>query len=180
MFATTVYTVKGVPEAMKQRRVRCMANVLRTDSKQTGNNATLFHDRGRGSIPLLCRFTASIAIVVAFGGRLAEDSDVGFVPKEPVASIASGFLDNAETLQFKRRQTGADCLRLLKWLEPLGAEVREGKGGRPNTRVTSRHLNLPNSTDRRCGVPTALMSRPLCPKTIHSEPKQSDALGCWN
>src|ERR1700726_1712861 len=45
--------------------------------------------------------------------------------------------------------------------------------GRPNTRVTSRHLNLSNSTDRRCGVPTALMSRPLCPKTIHSEPKQS-------
>src|ERR1700758_3131404 len=52
-FPPTVYTVKGVPEAMKQRRVRCMANVLRTDSKQTGNNATLFHDRGRGSIPLL-------------------------------------------------------------------------------------------------------------------------------
>jgi hypothetical protein len=29
-----------------------------------------------------------------------------------------------------------------------------------NTRVTSRHLNLSNSTDRRCGVPTALLSRP--------------------
>jgi hypothetical protein len=36
-----------------------------------------------------------------------------------------------ETLQFKRRQAGADCLRLLKWLEPLGAEVREGKGVDP-------------------------------------------------
>jgi hypothetical protein len=27
-----------------------------------------------------------------------------------------------ETLQSKRRQAGADCLRLLEWLEPLGAE----------------------------------------------------------
>ena len=33
-----------------------------------------------------------------------------------------------ETLQSKRRQAGADCLRLLEWLEPLGAEVREAKG----------------------------------------------------
>ena len=34
----------------------------------------------------------------------------------------------AETLQSKRRQAGGDCLRLLEWLEPLGAEVREAKG----------------------------------------------------
>ena len=33
-----------------------------------------------------------------------------------------------ETLQSKRRQAGADCLRLLDWVEPLGAEVREAKG----------------------------------------------------
>jgi hypothetical protein len=32
-----------------------------------------------------------------------------------------------ETLQSKRRQAGADCLRLLDWLEPLGAELREAK-----------------------------------------------------
>jgi hypothetical protein len=31
-------------------------------------------------------------------------------------------------LQSKRRQAGADCLRLLKWLEPLGPEIREAKG----------------------------------------------------
>lgn len=31
-----------------------------------------------------------------------------------------------ETLQFKRRQAGADCLRLLKWLEPLSTEVSRG------------------------------------------------------
>jgi len=34
----------------------------------------------------------------------------------------------AEVLQSKRRQAGADCLRLLKWLEPLGPELREAKG----------------------------------------------------
>ena len=33
-----------------------------------------------------------------------------------------------ETLQSKRRQAGADCLRLLDWLEPLGAELRDAKG----------------------------------------------------
>jgi transposase len=33
----------------------------------------------------------------------------------------------AEVLQSKRRQAGADCLRLLEWLEPLGAEIREAK-----------------------------------------------------
>jgi hypothetical protein len=38
-----------------------------------------------------------------------------------------------EALQAKRRQAvprqaGADGLRLLKWLEPLGVEVREAKG----------------------------------------------------
>ncbi|MGD0183421.1 MAG: transposase [Terriglobales bacterium] len=31
-------------------------------------------------------------------------------------------------LQTKRYEAGADCLRLLKWLEPLGAEVLEAKG----------------------------------------------------
>ena len=33
-----------------------------------------------------------------------------------------------EVLQAKRRQVGADSLGLLKWLEPLGAEIREAKG----------------------------------------------------
>jgi hypothetical protein len=33
-----------------------------------------------------------------------------------------------EALQSKRRQAGADCLRHLNWLEPLGAELREAKG----------------------------------------------------
>ena len=33
-----------------------------------------------------------------------------------------------EVLQSKRRQAGADCGRLLEWLEPLGAEIREAKG----------------------------------------------------
>ena len=47
--------------------------------------------------------------------------------------------------------------------------------GRPNARVTSRHLNLSNSMDRRCGVPTALLSRPLGPTPMHSEPNQSAA-----
>jgi len=33
-----------------------------------------------------------------------------------------------EVLQSKRRQVGVDSLRLLEWLEPLGAEIREAKG----------------------------------------------------
>ena len=33
-----------------------------------------------------------------------------------------------EVLQSKRRQAGADCLRLLKWLDPLSVELREAKG----------------------------------------------------
>ena len=33
-----------------------------------------------------------------------------------------------EVLQSKRRQAGADCLRLLKWLEPLSVELRQAKG----------------------------------------------------
>jgi len=38
------------------------------------------------------------------------------------------YKSTAEVLQSKRRQAGADCLRLLKWLEPLGPEIREAKG----------------------------------------------------
>jgi hypothetical protein len=30
----------------------------------------------------------------------------------------------AEVLQSKRREAGADCLRLVVWLEPLGAEMQ--------------------------------------------------------
>ena len=37
------------------------------------------------------------------------------------------YKSTAELLQSKRRQTGADCLRLLQWLEPLSVEVRQGK-----------------------------------------------------
>ena len=38
------------------------------------------------------------------------------------------YKSTAEVLQSKRRQAGADCLRLLEWLGPLGAELREAKG----------------------------------------------------
>ena len=38
------------------------------------------------------------------------------------------YKSTAEALQSKRRQAGADCLRLLEWLKPLGVEVREAKG----------------------------------------------------
>jgi transposase len=34
---------------------------------------------------------------------------------------------SAEVLQSKRRQAGVDCLRLLNWLEPLAAEIRQTK-----------------------------------------------------
>ena len=37
------------------------------------------------------------------------------------------YKSTAEVLQSKRRQAGADCLRLLEWLEPLGAEIQQAK-----------------------------------------------------
>ena len=37
------------------------------------------------------------------------------------------YKSSAETLQAKRRQAGADCWRLLQWLEPLETEIRQGK-----------------------------------------------------
>jgi Transposase DDE domain/Transposase domain (DUF772) len=37
------------------------------------------------------------------------------------------YKSSAEVLQSKRRQAGADCLRLLKWLESLSVELRQGK-----------------------------------------------------
>ena len=37
------------------------------------------------------------------------------------------YKSTAELLQSKRRQAGCDCLRLLNWLEPLSAEIREAK-----------------------------------------------------
>lgn len=37
------------------------------------------------------------------------------------------YKSTAEVLQSKRRQAGVDCLGLLNWLEPLSAEIRQGK-----------------------------------------------------
>src|SRR5271166_4380797 len=50
-----------------------------------------------------------------------------------------------ETLQSKRRQAGADCLRLLEWLEPLGAEVREAKGVAVLRKVFSQQYEVQQS-----------------------------------
>ena len=50
-----------------------------------------------------------------------------------------------ETLQSKRRQSGADCLRLLEWLEPLGAEVREAKGVALLRKVFSQQYEVQQS-----------------------------------
>lgn len=80
---------------MKRQRVSCTDNVLRTDSKQTGNNADPFssqtHKTFTTPFDVLYRYSRRLR-----GGRLVEYSDVWFVPKEPVASIAGGFLDNTE------------------------------------------------------------------------------------
>lgn len=37
------------------------------------------------------------------------------------------YKSSEETLQAKRRQAGADCWRLLRWLEPLETEIRQSK-----------------------------------------------------
>jgi transposase len=50
-----------------------------------------------------------------------------------------------EALQPKRRQAGADCLRLLKWLEPLGVEVREAKGVALLRKVFAQQYELEQS-----------------------------------
>ena len=50
-----------------------------------------------------------------------------------------------ETLQSKRRQACGDCLRLLEWLEPLGAEVREAKGVALLRKVLSQQYEVQQS-----------------------------------
>ena len=48
-------------------------------------------------------------------------------------------------MQSKRRQAGADCLRLLEWLELLGAEVREAKGVALLRKVFSQQYEMQQS-----------------------------------
>jgi hypothetical protein len=50
-----------------------------------------------------------------------------------------------EALQSKRRQAGADCLRLLEWLEPLSAEIREAKGVALLRKVFSQQYEVEQS-----------------------------------
>lgn len=63
-------------------------------------------------------------------GKLTESQRPQYWPElwERYVESKLDYRSAAETLQSKRRQAGADCLRLLEWLEPLGAEVREAKG----------------------------------------------------
>jgi transposase len=61
--------------------------------------------------------------------KLSEDGRPDFWEQlwERYIESKLDYKNTAELLQTKRRQTGADCLRLLKWLEPLSVEVRQGK-----------------------------------------------------
>ncbi len=62
-------------------------------------------------------------------GKLAESQRPAFWEQlwERYVESNLDYKSTAEVLQSKRRQAGTDCLRLLKWLEPLGAEIREAK-----------------------------------------------------
>ena len=51
----------------------------------------------------------------------------------------------AEVLQSKRRQAGSDCLRLLEWLEPLGAELRQAKAVALLREVFAQHYEREQS-----------------------------------
>jgi Transposase DDE domain/Transposase domain (DUF772) len=57
----------------------------------------------------------------------------------------------AEVLQSKRRQAGADCLRLLEWLEPVGAEVRQGKAVTLLREVFAQQYELEQSAETSRG-----------------------------
>jgi hypothetical protein len=53
------------------------------------------------------------------------DKDVCFNARPKVWHVGDNYKSAEEALQSKRRQAGADG---LKWLEPLGTELREAKG----------------------------------------------------
>lgn len=62
-------------------------------------------------------------------GKLAENQRPEFWEQlwERYVESKLDYKSTAEVLQSKRHQAGADSLRLLKWLEPLGAEIRDAK-----------------------------------------------------
>jgi transposase len=63
-------------------------------------------------------------------GNLARDQRPEFWQQlwESYVESKLDYKSGEALLQAKRCEAGADCLRLLKWLEPLGAEVLEAKG----------------------------------------------------
>ena len=63
-------------------------------------------------------------------GKLKEDQRPDFWEPlwERYVQSKLEYKSAEEVLQSKRRQVGADSLRLLEWLEPLGAELWEAKG----------------------------------------------------
>jgi hypothetical protein len=55
------------------------------------------------------------------------------------------YKSGAEVLKAKQGQAGADCLRLLQWLQPLATEVREGKQIRLLREVFAQQYELDSS-----------------------------------
>jgi hypothetical protein len=80
-------------------------------------------------------------------GSLAEDQRPQFWEQlwEGYVESKLDYKSAEETLQSKRRQAGADCLRLLDWVEPLGAEVREAKGVTLLRKVFSQQYEVDQS-----------------------------------
>ena len=80
-------------------------------------------------------------------GKLTKDQRPEFWEelRERYVESKLDYKSAEETLQSKRRQAGADCLRLLEWLEPLGAEVREAKGVALLRKVLSQQYEVQQS-----------------------------------
>ena len=80
-------------------------------------------------------------------GKLTKDQRPQFWEelRERYVESKLDYKSAEETLQSKRRQAGADCLRLLEWLEPLGAEVREAKGVALLRKVFSQQYEVQQS-----------------------------------
>ena len=80
-------------------------------------------------------------------GRLAKSERPDFWELfwERYVESKLDYKSGAETLKAKQRQSGVDCLRLLQWLEPLGAQVRDARQIRLLREVFSQQYELDNS-----------------------------------
>ena len=100
-------------------------------------------------------------------GRLAKSGRPDFWESfwERYVENKLDYKSGAEVLKAKQRQAGADCLRLLQWLEALATEVREAKQVRLLREVFAQQYELDSSEPKPVKVhATGVMQTPHDPE----------------